>query len=159
MLQDVNTIFSGAIAANGTRSAQAITATANSTNVLDTRLNGSGSPATADLGIVEDTLWLVVLVVQAFNTLTSLQIDLVSDSNSNLATSPVTHFSKTVLLAGLTAGATVVRVQLPSDDYKEYLGLKYTVNGSNPTQGSVLAFLTPVPARNIGYPSGFTLDA
>lgn len=156
MLQDVNTIFSGSIAASGTRSAQAITATANSTNVLDSRINGA--PALVDLGLVEDCMWLVVLVVQAFNTLTSLQIDLLSDSNSNLATSPVTHFSKTVLLAGLTAGAQVVRVQLPSDDYKEFVGVKYTVNGSNPTLGSVLAFLTPDPQRNIGYPSGFTLD-
>jgi len=158
MLQDVNSIFSGAIGANGARTAQAITATANSTNVMDTRLNGNGAPALVDIG-VDDTPWLVVVVVQAFNTLTSLQIDLVSDSNSNLATSPVTHFSKTVLLAGLTAGAQVVRVQLPSDDYKEYLGVKYTVNGTNPTQGSVYAFLTPDPQRNIGYPSGFTLDA
>jgi hypothetical protein len=79
MLQDVNTIFSGAIAANGTRTAQAITATANSTNVLDSRINGA--PALVDLGLVEDCMWLIVNVVQAFNTLTSLQIDLVSDSN------------------------------------------------------------------------------
>jgi hypothetical protein len=156
MLQDVNTIFSGAIAASGTRTAQAITATANSTNVLDTRQ--SGLPALVDLGVGYPTVWLIVNVVQVFNTLTSLQIDLVSDSASSLASSPVTHFSKTVLLAGLTAGAQVVRVQIPSDDYKEYLGVKYTVNGSNPTTGSVYAFLTMDPQRNVGYPGAFTLD-
>jgi hypothetical protein len=155
MLQDVNSIFSGAIAASGSRSAQAITATAVSTNVMDTRQ--SGLPALVDFGVGYPTPWLIVNIVQAFNTLTSLQIDLVSDSNSNLSTSPVTHFSKTVLLAGLTAGAQVVRVQLPSDNYKEFLGVKYTVNGSNPSQGSVLAFLTVDPQQNVGYPSGFTV--
>lgn len=156
MLQDVNTLFSGAIAANGTRSAQAITATANSTNVLDMR--PGGVPASEDIGVGYPSPWLVVNIVQAFNNLTSLQIDFVSDSNSNLATSPVTHFSKTVLLAGLTAGAQVVRVQVPSDDYKEFAGLKYTVNGTAPTTGSLLAFLTMDPQRNIGYPGAFTLD-
>lgn len=155
MLQDLNTIFSGAVAANGTRSAQAITATAVSTNVLDSRQ--SGLPATVDMGVGYPTVWLIVNVVQAFNTLTSLQIDLLSDSNSNMSTSPVTHFSKTVLLAGLTAGAQVVRVQIPSDSYKEFIAVKYTVNGSNPTLGSVLAFFTTDPQANVGYPSGFTV--
>jgi hypothetical protein len=156
MLQDVNTIFSGAISAAGVRSAQAITATAVSTNVLDTRQ--SGLPALVDLGVGYPTCWLIVNIVQAFNTLTSLQIDLVSDSASSLVSSPVTHFSKTVLLAGLTAGAQVVRVQIPSDDYKEFMGVKYTVNGSNPTLGSVYAFLSMDPQRNVGYPGAFTLD-
>jgi hypothetical protein len=155
MLQDVNTIFSGAIAASGARTAQAITATANSTNVLDTRQ--SGLPALEDLGVGYPTVWLIVNVVQAFNTLTSLKIDLVSDSASSLASSPVTHFSKTILLAGLTAGAQVVRVQIPSDLYKEFMGLIYTVAGTNPTTGSLFAFLTMDPQVNIGYPSGFTV--
>ncbi len=157
MLMDINSLFSGTIAADGTRSAQAITATAISTNVIDCRQPG-GTPVSKDEGIVGEDLWLNVVVVQGFNTLTSLTITLESDSTANLATSPTVHYTKTIALAGLTAGATVVRVQLPSEDYERYLGLRYTVTGTNPTLGSVIAFLSLTPQRNIGYPGSFTLD-
>lgn len=157
MLQDLNTIFSGAVAADGTRTAQAITATAVSTNVLDARQPG-GVPTLKDEGIVGEDLWLVVQVIQAFNTLTSLTITLESDSASSLASAPVVHFSKTIALAALIAGSTAVRVPMPSDDYKRYIGLRYTVTGANPTQGSVMAFLTLDPQRNVIYPGSFTVD-
>lgn len=156
MLQDLNTIFSGAVAADGTRTAQAITATAISTNVLDAR-QPNGAPTLKDEGIFGQDLWLNVVVVQAFNNLTSLTVTFESDSASTLASAPVVHFSKTIALAGLTAGAAI-RVQVPSDDYKRYLGLRYTVTGTAPTQGSVMAFLSLDPQRNVIYPSGFTVD-
>lgn len=159
MLFDLNTLLSGSVGSDGTRSAQAITATALSTNVLDLRQPG-GAPTTKDEGLFGGKdLWLVVNVIQAFNTLTSLTITIESDSASSLASSPTTHYSKTIALAALTAGSTAVRVQLPSDDYKRYLGVRYTVTGSNPTTGSVIAFITLDPQRNVIYPSGFTLDA
>lgn len=158
MLQDINTIFSGAIAADGSRTAQAITATAISTNVLDAR-QPAGTPVLKDEGMFGQDLWLVVSVVQAFNTLTSLTITLESDSTTNLATSPTVHFTKSVLLAGLTAGAQVVKVQVPSDfTYERYIGLRYTVVGSNPTLGSLYAFLTLDAQNNLIYPSGFSVD-
>jgi len=157
MLQDLNTIFSGAVAADGTRTAQAITATAISTNVLDAR-QPNGAPTLKDEGIFGQDLWLNVVVVQAFNNLTSLTVTFESDSASTLASAPVVHFSRTIALAGLTAGAAI-RVQVPSDDYKRYLGLRYTVTGTAPTQGSVMAFLSLDPQRNVIYPSGFTVDA
>ncbi len=155
---DVNSLFSGTIAADGTRSAQAITATAISTNVIDTR-QPRGTPVLKDEGIVGQEIWLNVVVVQGFNTLTSLTFSLESDSTTNLATSPTVHFSKTVALAGLTAGAQVVRVQLPSEfTYERYLGMRYTVTGTNPTLGSVIAFLSLDVQANAGYPGAFTLD-
>lgn len=158
MLQDVNTIFSGAIAADGTRTAQAITATAISTNVLDAR-QPAGAPTLKDEGVFGGKdLWLVVQVIQAFNTLTSLTITLESDSASSMASAPVVHFSKTIALAALTAGSTAVRVQVPSDQYKRYLGVRYTVTGSNPTLGSVMAFITLDAQNNNIYPSSFTVD-
>jgi hypothetical protein len=153
---DLNTLFSGTVAANGTRAGQAITATAISTNVIDTRVNGA--PASVDLGMYGRDLWLDVVIPVAFNNLTSLQIELISDSNSNMTTSPVSHFSKTILLAALAAGANPVRVQVPSDDYKEFLAVRYTVVGTAPTAGTVIAFLTLDAQRNVGYPSGYTLD-
>lgn len=157
MMQDLNTIFSGSVAADGTRTAQAITATAVSTNVLDARQPG-GAPAIKDEGISGPETWLVVQVIQAFNNLTSLTITLESDSAPGLATAPVVHFSKTIALAALTAGTTAVRVLLPSDDYKRYIGVRYTVTGTAPTTGSVMAFITLDAQRNVGYPSGFTVD-
>lgn len=157
MLMDVNSIFSGAIAADGTRTAQAITATAISTNVIDARQPG-GTPATKDEGMFGQDLWLDVVVVQAFNNLTSLTITLESDSASSMASAPIVHFSKTIPLASLTAGSNPVRVQIPSDDYKRYLGVRYTVTGTAPTTGSVFAFLTLDAQRNVTYPSGFTVD-
>lgn len=156
MMFDVNSLFSGAISANGTRSGQAITATAVSTNVMDTRVNGL--PALVDLGQFGQFIWLDIVVTAAFNNLTSLTITLESDSTSNLATAPVVHFSKTILLAGLTAGANPVRVQIPSDLYKEFLGVRYTVTGTAPSTGAVVAFLVLDAQANVGYPSGFSVD-
>lgn len=156
MIQDTQTIFSGSISAAGVRSAQAITATAISTNVLDTR--NAATPAAVDEGLVGGDLWLVVQVSQVFNNLTSLAITLESSAAAGL-TSATVHFSQSVLLAALTAGATVVRVKVPSGDYLRYLGLRYTVTGTNPSTGSLFAFLTPDVQRNLNYPSGFTVDA
>lgn len=157
MLQDVNSIFSGAIAADGTRTAQAVTATAVSTNQLD--LRNSGVLALKNEGIVGQNIYLNVDVIQAFNNLTSLTITLETDSTSNLATSPTTHLSFTVLLAALTAGAKVVQVALPVlPNYERYMGVRYTVTGGAPTLGSVMAYLSLDPQSNTGYPSGFTLD-
>lgn len=158
MLQDINSIFSGTIAADGSRAAQAITATAISTNVLDARQPG-GTPALKDEGMFGQDLWLDVFVIQAFNTLTSLTITLESDSTANLATAPVVHYTKTIALAGLTAGANVIRVQVPSEfAYKRFIGLRYTVTGTNPTLGSIMAFLTLDAQNNIIYPGNFSVD-
>lgn len=158
MMLDLQSTFSGTVAADGTRTAQAITATAISTNVIDTR--NAATPTLVDEGLVGCDLWLVVQTIAAFNTLTSLTITLESDSTANLATSATVHFSTgAILLAALTANTELVRVKLPSANYERYLGVRYTVGGTNPTLGSVLAFLTPDVNRNVIYPSGFTVDA
>lgn len=159
MMLDTQLILSGTIAADGTRSAQAITATAISTNVVDLRGNIAQNPALVDEGILGTDLWLVVSVLQAFNNLTSLTITLESDSAAGLASAPVVHFSTgAILLAALTAQTVVARVQMPSADYKRYLGLRYTVAGTAPSQGSVLAYLTPDVQRNVIYPTNFSID-
>ena len=48
-------------------------------------------------------------------------------------------------------------MRLPSDDFKRYVGLRYTVTGTNPTQGALHAYLTPAPQRNINYASAVTI--
>lgn len=159
MILDLQSMFSGTVAADGTKSAQAITATAISTNVIDLR-QPSGAPALVDNGIPGGAgLWLVVQTIQAFNTLTSLTITLESDSAAGLATAPVVHFSTgAIALASLTANTILARVPLPSASYKRFLGLRYTVTGTNPTQGSLLAHLTFDHGHNPIYPGNFTID-
>jgi hypothetical protein len=58
MILDLQTMFSGAVAADGTKTGQAITVTAISTNVLD--LRKAATPTLVDEGIVLDDLWLIV---------------------------------------------------------------------------------------------------
>lgn len=162
MIYDTQSAFSGAIAADGTRSGQAITATAISTNVIDTRAGSKvGGPTLADLGTTGLPVYLIVQVGQAFNTLTSLTITLESDSTANLATSATLHASLGAIpLASLTAGAVLARIPLPvGATYERYLGMRYTVTGANPTQGTVFAFLAFEPGLNVAYPGGFTVDA
>lgn len=161
MLFDINSLFSGAIAADGTRTGQAITATAVSTNVMDTR-QPNGTPALVNLGLVSSgvgAVYLNVVVGTAFTLLTSLTITLESSSTSDLATSPTVHFSGTVALAGLTANTKVLCIPLPVGDYKRYVGVRYTVTGTNPGAGTVTAYLSMDPNVNPIYPSGFTVDA
>lgn len=158
MILDLQSMFSGTVAADGTKTAQAITATAISTNVMDLR-QPNGAPTLVDNGILGMNLWLIVQTIQAFNTLTSLTITLESDSVAGLSSSPTVHFSTgAIALAALTANTVLARVLIPSGDYERYLGLRYTVTGTNPTLGTVLAYLTPDPARNVAYPSGYTVD-
>lgn len=157
MILDLQSMFSGAVAADGTKTAQAITATAISTNVIDLRAP-SGAPAIVDNGILGGGgLWLTIQVIQAFNTLTSLTITLESSAAAGLTSSTV-HYSQSVALAALTANTEITRVPMPSGNYLRYLGLRYTVVGSNPTTGSLLAQLSFDINRNVIYPSGFTVD-
>ena len=156
MLFDINTLMAGSIAADGTRSGQAITATAVSTNVIDTR-QPNGTPASANLGLTGEPVYLIVIALTAFNNLTSLTTTLESAANTSLTSSTV-HATATTVLASLTAGATIARIPLPVDNYQRYVGLRFTVTGTNPSTGSVVAFLSLDPNVNPIYASGFTID-
>lgn len=123
MLLDQKNVFS-----NG----QAITADAVSTNVIDLGKDGlaPGNP-----------LSVIAQVTEAFNTLTSLTVQ-VQSSVDEAFTSPITHQSVTIALANLTLGK---RVDLGSllDGTKRYVRLNYDVTGTNPTLGKVTAELLP----------------
>lgn len=159
MIQDTQTLFSGTIAADGTRTGQGITATAISGNVVD--LRNQATPALVDEGLQGPETWLVVVAISAAaggDAAKTLTITLESDVLATLASAPVVHFSsKAITGAQITAGATLVRVQLPSDDYKRFLGLRYTVSAGF-TSFPVMAFLVNDVQRNVIYPSGFTID-
>lgn len=159
MILDLQTMFSGAVAADGTKTGQAITATAISTNVLD--LRQAATPALADEGMSGPESWVIVQVQTAAaggDAAKTLTTTIESDSTANLATAPVVHFATgAVLGSALIAGATIVRVQLPSDNYKRFLGLRYTVSVAF-TSFNVLAYMTPDIQRNFIYPIGFSVS-
>lgn len=118
--------------------AQAVTATAISTNVID--LGPVTDNVLRDVGTGEDVYW-VLSVGTTFTGLTSLQAALVSDSTVNLATSPTSHvLTAAIPLASLVAGYTYA-VKLPAGSYERYLGTQFTVVGAG-TGGTIDSFLT-----------------
>lgn len=137
---------------------QAVTVTAISTNVLD--LRNAATPALADEGMSGPELWLILQVGTAFTAggAATMTITLESDSAVGLATSPVVHYtSPAIPVASLVAGFTAVRVQLPSGDYKRYLGVRFTIATGPMTAGTISAYLTPDAQRNVIYPTGFAV--
>lgn len=161
MILDLQSMFSGSVAADGTKTGQGITATAISSNVMDLR-QPNGAPALVDNGIIGGDLWLVVIAQTAAaggDAAKTLTITLESDSAAGMATAPVVHYSTPAILgSAITAGATLVRILMPSADYKRFLGVRYTVSAGF-TSFNILAFLTPDVQRNVIYPIGYTLDA
>lgn len=159
MFLDLQTMFSGSVAANGTKTGDAITATAISANVLD--LRQSGALALADEGLNPDEAWLYITALTAANgadAAKTLTITLESDSAVGLGTTPVVHWSSGAILgSAILAGTVLARIPLPSADYQRYLGLRYTVSAAF-TAFAVTANITPDIQRNKIYPTGFTID-
>lgn len=116
--------------------AQAITATAVSTNIHDlgplriTRDIGKGKP-----------IPLLIQVVEAFNNLTSLTVALQVDDNSAFS-SAKTVWSSTIVLADLKAGRVVVPEFITRGTDEQFLRLNYTVTGTAPTTGKITAGVT-----------------
>lgn len=118
--------------------AQAVTASAISTNVMDLGVSH-------DFGVAAD----LFLVVQCDVTATdagsdaTLTISLESDSTADLATSAtVHHTSAAIALASLVAGETLLVVPVPPGAYERYLGVRYTVASGPLTAGKFSAFLS-----------------
>lgn len=159
MILDLQTMFSGTVAADGTKTGQALTATAISTNVLD--LRNAATPATVDEGISGPETWLIVQVQTSAaggDAAKTLTITLESATDVGLTAGLAVHYSSPAITgATLVAGYTAVRVQLPSGDYKRYVGLRYTVSAGF-TAFNILAYMTPDVQRNVVYPAGFTID-
>lgn len=118
---------------------QAITASADSTNVID--LGVAGTPFDAAAALNRDVgkgtkVPLLVQVTEAFNNLTSLEIKISTGATTALGT---TVISQTILLADLTVGKQISLDVLPNDITERYLGIEYVVTGTAPTTGKVTA--------------------
>lgn len=139
MILDQNLILSDA---------QAVTASAASTNVIDLAVSRDIGPGYE--------VPLLIQVVEDFATLTSLTIDVQTDDASNFG-SAVTLASQTIAVANLKAG-TKTAIQCIPAGTKRYLRLNYTVTGSNATAGKITAGITVGDVPNWkGVASGFTV--
>lgn len=123
MLLDQQALFSAA---------QAITATAASTNVIDTGSN-------KDVGKYGD-IPLLIQVVEGFNNLTSLTVTVQTDDNSAFS-SAADVLTMTIPLASLVLGYKSPVITLPMK-MERYIRLNYTVTGTAPTTGKVTAGIT-----------------
>jgi len=130
---------------------QAVTATAVSTNVVDLRATGRVYKATADLTRnlgPGEPIPLLVQVTQTFTLLTSLTITLETSDATNLSSSRVHWSSGAVVLASLVAGYTVPIHYVPSAPMLRYMGLRYTVAGTNADAGKITAGIVPAIQTN-----------
>lgn len=121
--------------------AQAITATAASTDIVDLMATGTAyghaSALVRDIGLGQG-IPLSIQVVEDFNTLTSLTVTVQVDDNSGFS-SAKDVMSTTVALANLKAGRTFPITAVPPGTNERYMRLNYTVTGSNPSTGKITA--------------------
>jgi hypothetical protein len=123
---------------------QAVTAAAISTNQYDRTL---GRNPLVDLGAGAARLFLVVQIDTAFSggAATGLTITLESDVASTLASAPVVHFNSGVIPTASLVPGGLLLIPMPSGDYKQFTGLRYTPAGGSYAAGAISAFLTTVP--------------
>ena len=130
--------------------AQAITATAASTNSIDLGPGGSVYGAAADLArdVAKSTkIPLLIQVVEGFNTLTSLTISLELDTTTTFTPDKTIQLAS-LPLASLGVGAQVYYAELPQGINMRYAQLKYTVVGTNPTLGKITAGIVAAVQTN-----------
>jgi len=132
---------------------QAITADTASTNTID--LQGTGSPFGGS-AIVKDVgrsarVPLSILVTEAFNNVTSLQVQVqISPDN---ATWETIESGRQIPLSALVSGHQVKVIDsLPEGTNARYVRLFYDITGTAPTTGKITAGV--VMARQTNYTYG-----
>lgn len=136
--------------------AQALTATAVSTNVIDLFANANGQNS----NIMDGTPMAVMIApsVGADSTTgdETYAVSLQTDDNSGFS-SPTTLGTMTFTAAQLKAGISPAYFGVPSGTYERYIRLNYTLGGTTPSM-TIDAFLTPlsaIPKYSKYYKSGF----
>lgn len=124
--------------------AQAITASAASTNVID--LGATGTVYGAAAALTRDdgkgmNLKLHIQVVETFATLTSLTVAVQCDTADSFG-SAKTLTQQTIAVADLVAGKTFSIMSVPPGVDERYIRLNYTVAGTNASAGKITAGIT-----------------
>lgn len=129
---------------------QAITATADSTNIIDSKL------ALRDLGTGKP-IWVVVVVTTAMTNTGTVAVALQSDSSETMT--PDKTRTLFTIPAGSAVGDKFVAALMPGGEVEQlrYLGLKYTVSGTVDT-GKVKAFLTHEYDRWVAKANNYTIS-
>lgn len=152
MIMDQQSLFSDA---------QAVTVTANSSNVIDTLPSG-GPNTKSGIGDGQD----VSLFAQVGTTFTAggaatMVISLVSADDAALTVNPIVHYATAAIaVASLTAKSRPVQIDLPYGKYRRYVGLTYTVATGPMTAGAITAGLVEdLQTLNgtVDYAKGFTV--
>lgn len=121
--------------------AQAVTATAASTNSVDLGATGTAyghaAALSRDVGLGQKVA-IAVQVVEAFNTLTSLTIEVQCDDNDSFS-SAKTIISQVIPLADLVVGKVASFIAVPPGTDERYMRLRYVVTGTAPTTGKITA--------------------
>jgi hypothetical protein len=130
---------------------QSVTATAVGTNVID--LGVAGTPYDAAAALNQDVgkgnpIPVLIQVTEDFATLTSLTVTLETSANSDLSSSTVLA-TETVLAADLVAGKQTSIQCVPNGADKRYLGVRYTVTGSDATAGKITAGISMGNQTNV----------
>ena len=133
--------------------AQAVTASAASTNIIDLGTTGTPfghtNPITRDIGREDDGVEIAVSVSTTFATLTSLAVS-VQTSPDN-ATWTTVGSGPAVPAASLVAGYLFkVPKVFPEGTNTRYVRLYYTVAGSSATAGAINAYLVTDRQNNLG---------
>lgn len=128
---------------------QAITASADSTNVID--LGAPGTPYGGAAALNQDIgkgakIPLLVQVTADFDNLTTLEIKLSTGAATTLGT---TIASQTIALADLVAGKQINLDYIPNGIVERYLGIEYVVVGTAPTAGTITAGITMGVQTNV----------
>lgn len=145
MILDAQNLFSDA---------QAITATAVSTNSIDL-----GMTSGYDLGAGED-LYVHLNVDVAFTDSGSdstVTVTLVTDDNAALS-SPTAVQTLGTFPALSAVGAKIVACIQPGLSFERYVGLNYTLANGNLTTGSITAALVKDPDAYKSYPDAITIS-
>lgn len=134
--------------------AQALTATAFSTNTIDL---GAGNPV-RDIGAGEPIGFGLSIDVGLGGTAPTLTVEVVTSANADLST-PTVISSRPMAAGDVTAGKLHFLEVPAGRTTQRYIGLRYTLGGTTPTV-TVTAWLTArdlfsVTARN--YAKGYSL--
>lgn len=132
--------------------AQAITATAASTDFID--LGATGTVFGNSQALIRDIgrgkeIPLRVQVVQTFNNLTSLAVAVQVDDNTSFSSPRTVVTSQAIPLASLVAGFTFEELAFEVGTNERYLRLNYTVVGTAPTAGQVTGGVTMGNQRSL----------
>ena len=125
----------------GATPGQAITATALGNHVLD-----AGATRGRDWAAGGEIYKPWLAVRQAFNNLTSLQVDVIASDANDGTGNAVVLSTATILLASLTLNKNITLPGLSPGTYRRFLVGKFTVNGIAPSTGVVWLAVVPADA-------------